>query len=258
MILCYSGTGNSRYIANRIALETQDTIFDLNDAIKKCGRTEVQTGADVIVVVPTYAWRLPKIVVKWISETNLKGAERIWFVMDCGDGIGNAAKYNERLAQKKGLCYMGTFRIIMPENYIAVFNAPDEDKAVRIVKKAESAILRASSLIKASMPFATRKSNLSGRILSGIVNPIFYRFIVKSSAFRVGSNCTGCGLCAKKCPLNNIHIEDNKPLWGRECTHCMACICYCPVKAIEYKKKSIGKPRYHIELIEKRLDGTKS
>ena len=30
MILCYSGTGNSRYIAQRIADELQDNIIDLN------------------------------------------------------------------------------------------------------------------------------------------------------------------------------------------------------------------------------------
>nr|WP_264291386.1 MULTISPECIES: hypothetical protein [unclassified Dorea] len=31
------------------------------------------------------------------------------------------------------------------------------------------------------------------------------------------------------------------------CTHCMACICYCPAEAIEYGKKSVGKPRYHLD-----------
>ena len=49
------------------------------------------------------------------------GAERIWFVMDCGSEIGNAAKYNRQLAAQKHLRYMGTAQIIMPENYIAMF-----------------------------------------------------------------------------------------------------------------------------------------
>ena len=34
MILCYSGTGNSCYIAQRIADELQDNIIDLNEKIK--------------------------------------------------------------------------------------------------------------------------------------------------------------------------------------------------------------------------------
>jgi len=44
-----------------------------------------------------------------------------------------------------------------------------------------------------------------------------------------------------------VDLKDGKPVWGKQCTHCMACICYCPAKAIEYGKKSVGKPRYHFE-----------
>ena len=55
-------------------------------------------------------------------------------------------------------------------------------------------------------------------------------------------------------PLNNIRLENGKPVWGKHCTHCMACICYCPKEAIEYGKKSKGKPRYHFEALEKQQD----
>jgi epoxyqueuosine reductase QueG len=54
--------------------------------------------------------------------------------------------------------------------------------------------------------------------------------------------------------LNNIRLENGKPVWGKNCTHCMACICYCPKEAIEYGKKSKGKPRYHFEALEKKQD----
>ena len=34
MIFCFSGTGNSRYIAQRIAEALQETVIDLNARIK--------------------------------------------------------------------------------------------------------------------------------------------------------------------------------------------------------------------------------
>ena len=61
--------------------------------------------------------------------------------------------------------------------------------------------------------------------------------------------CTGCGRCAQLCPTNNIVLRSGKPVWGGNCTHCMACISYCPTEAIEYGKKSVGKPRYRLEAL---------
>ncbi len=248
MIFCFSGTGNSRYIANRIAEATQDIPVDLNRKIKERDCSPIQTGPDVIVVAPTYAWRLPHIVSEWLGKTELSGAERLWFVMDCGGEIGNAAKYNRRLAEQKRLRYMGTAQIIMPENYIAMFNAPESAEAEKIVKKAEPDMVKIIETIQVGQEFQAPRNNLYDRTMSWLVNPIFYRFIVKSAAFRATNSCVGCGACVKNCPLNNIKLGANgKPIWGNDCTHCMACICYCPTEAIEYGKKSIGKPRYHFE-----------
>ena len=250
MIFCFSGTGNSRYIARRFAEALQDTIIDLNARIKAQDNSLIQTGQDVIVVVPTYAWRIPRVVSEWLTKTQLASAERIWFVMDCGSEIGNAAKYNRQLAAQLSLTYMGTAQIVMPENYIAMFGAPEADEAVKIVEKANPDIEAAIARIKKRQEFPASRNNLYDRIMSGLVNPIFYQLIVKADSFYAGEACTGCGQCASKCPMNNIQIQNGKPAWGKKCTHCMACICYCPMKAIEYGKKSVGKPRYHLEEIE--------
>nr|WP_294787508.1 EFR1 family ferrodoxin [uncultured Eubacterium sp.] len=107
MILCFSGTGNSRYIAKKIAAELQDEIINVNAKIKTVDYSPIKTGENVIVVTPTYAWRIPRIVSDWLSKTKLLSAKRIWFVMNCGSEIGNASKYNRSLAEQKHLCYMG-------------------------------------------------------------------------------------------------------------------------------------------------------
>ena len=250
MILCFSGTGNSRYIAGRIAQALPDKVVDLNAKIRADDHAKMQTGPDVIVAAPTYAWRVPRVVSEWLSKTELAGAERIWFVMDCGGEIGNAAKYNRRLATQKHLRYMGTAQIVMPENYIAMFGVPDAKEAGEIAEKAKPDIDDAIARIKAGQLFSAPRNNLYDRFMSGPVNPIFYRFFVKAAAFRANDACIGCGQCVKNCPLNNIALKDGKPKWGKQCTHCMACICYCPTEAIEYGKKSIGKPRYRFEQLK--------
>lgn len=84
--------------------------------------------------------------------------------------------------------------------------------------------------------------------MSGPVNPAFYSFFVKAKAFRVGDGCTGCGRCAKLCPMNNITLRSVSGL-GRPLHPLHACICYCPAEAIEYGRKSVGQPRYHFEAL---------
>ena len=153
MILCFSGTGNSRYIAKKIADKLQDEIVDINAKIRAVDYSPIKTGDNVIVVTPTYAWRIPRIVSDWLSETELLSAKRIWFVMNCGSEIGNAAKYNRNIAEQKHLCYMGTSQILMLENYIAMFDAPEAEEARKIVKNAEPAIMDTVVWIKEGQPF---------------------------------------------------------------------------------------------------------
>lgn len=300
MILCFSGTGNSRYIARRIAEAFQDagecsetskgksgirefevledteaegitkeikepdrsegimeskeisgSILDLNSRIKAQDFTPVETGPDVVLVTPTYAWRIPRIVSEWLSKATLVGAERIWFVMNCGSEIGNAAKYNRGIAEAKGLRYMGTAQVVMPENYIALFNAPQVGEARRIVAAAEPDIEEVIACVRAGRAFGRTRGNLYDRFMSGPVNPVFYRVIVGAGAFRADERCTGCGECVRRCPMNNVRLRDGRPVWGAACTHCMACICYCPAEAVEYGKRSMGKPRYRFEALGK-------
>lgn len=249
MIMYFSGTGNSRYIAQRIAVALGDELLSMNDRIKAGDHSPTETDERLVIVTPTYAWRIPRIVRDHLAETDFPCGAQVWFVMTCGSEIGNAAGYNRTLCREKQLTYMGTAQIIMPENYIAMFNAPQAAEARQIVAGAEPDIDRVISAIAAKQAFAPPRNNLCDRFMSGPVNPVFYSFFVKANAFTAGDTCTGCGQCARLCPTNNIAVQNGKPVWGGDCTHCMACICRCPVEAIEYGKKSLGKPRYHFEAL---------
>jgi len=247
MIFYFSGTGNSLYIAKRISGITGDANISMNEKIKQNDTRPICVEDRLIFVAPTYGWRIPRVVAQWIQTTQFTGSNKAWFVMDCGGEIGNATKYNRRLCEQKGFTYMGTAQIVMPENYIAMFNAPETAEAEEIIIKADPVIDSTARMIASGQVFPAPRNNLYDRFMSGAVNPLFYRFFVKADAFHADERCVGCGKCVELCPLNNISLKDERPVWGKNCTHCMACICRCPAGAIEYGKKSIGKPRYHCD-----------
>ena len=140
--------------------------------------------------------------------------------------------------------YKGCMGIIMPENYIAMFSTPAKEKALEIIEQAENDIDRSIFLIQNGKDFPKGDISFGGRISSGIVNDIFYPAFVHAKKFYATDDCISCGKCADVCPLHNIRLENQRPVWGDNCTHCMACICRCPKEAIEYGKHSKGQPRY--------------
>ena len=84
MVIYFLGTGNSKYIADRIAGSLQEKLLCMNERIKSGNTGYVKTGENLIVVVPTYAWRIPRVVSDWIGQTEFVGAKNVWYVMSCG------------------------------------------------------------------------------------------------------------------------------------------------------------------------------
>lgn len=247
MIFWFSGTGNSRFVAEEIGKALGETPISVNDSLK-AGKTESYTSETPLVfVAPTYAWRIPRILEAWIRRTPFLGSRAAYFVMTCGDSAGNAEKYLKALCKEKGFDFQGVREIVMPENYIAMFAAPDFPKAREIIENARPVIADTAQYIAAGRRFPAKQVGLMDRVYSCTVNPLFYRLFVTAKGFYTTENCVACGKCAAGCPMNNIVLHEGKPVWRDNCTHCMACICRCPKEAIEYKKKSVGQPRYTAE-----------
>lgn len=246
MILYFSGTGNSEYAARKIAAVAGDEMQSLNNCIRNNSVREIESEKPLVFVTPTYAWRIPRLVEKWIDKASFKGNKKAYFVMTCGEDNGNAQKYVKRLCVRNGLEYMGCVSVVMPENYVAMFPVPGEKEARAIVKAADPLIERTAARIREGRRLGEKNVNVPDKIKSSLVNIVFYPFCVKDKRFTVDDTCIACGKCEKLCPLNNVKIVDNKPVWGGNCTHCMACICGCPKGAVEYGNMSRGKPRYHV------------
>ena len=243
MILYFSGTGNSRYVAQIINSEIADKLVSINEYLQNNQLIKVDDEL-IVVVCPTYAWRIPRVVETFIKNSEFKINSKIYFVMTCGSGIANASKYLVQLSKQKHLAYMGLAKVVMPENFITMFKAPDDPQ--KIIARSVGFVLELAQIIKAEQYFGETKVSIIDRFLSSLVNRIFYPLFVKAKGFYVNDKCIGCGQCVKLCPLNNLKMVQGKPVWSNQCTQCMACIGGCAKQAIEYRNKTQNKQRYYL------------
>ena len=108
MILYFSGTGNSEYAAKRIGQKIDEDTVNLFGKIRGRDFTPIHSDRPWVIVVPTYAWRIPRIVQNWLENTELTGNRNIYFVMTCGGSMGNAGKYLGKLCT----CLLYTSRCV--------------------------------------------------------------------------------------------------------------------------------------------------
>lgn len=248
MIYYYSGTGNGKFLAGRLAEELGEDCVSLTAYLREQKRLRLPSGEKHFVVVsPVYAWRLPRIIEKLLREAEFKGRPKFYFLLHCGSEIGAAEHYLKKLSEEKGLAYGGTAAVRMPENYTAMFDTPGREEASKILLEAAAKIPGIAARIQAEQDLEADPELRRGALLSHLVNPLFYRFCVKADHFRVSDACISCGLCARQCPLKNITLPEGKPSWGSRCTHCMACINYCPAEAISCGRKSKERFKYTAE-----------
>ena len=246
MILYFSGTGNSEYVAKRIGQKTGDEVMNLFERLRGNDETPMESEKPWAIVCPVYGWQMPHIVRDWLLQAELNGDDRIYFVFTCGNNIAGAGLYAKAVASQMGLTYRGTAPVVMPENYIAMFNTPDQEEALQIVDRAEESIDRIAELIAEG---AFLEELGGGKLQSAVMNWGLYKFFIKDDKFSAGESCTSCGQCVRVCPTENIYLDGpentaRKPVWSGRCIHCMACINRCPFHAIEYGSASRNRERY--------------
>ena len=182
MILYFTGTGNSEYAAKKLAAALGEETMPLMERIRHNDTSPLESETPWIVCTPTYAWQLPHIVRDHLRRTLLRGSKEIYFVMTCGGEIGEAGKYAAELCGEKYLTYRGCARVIMPENYIVMFDVPDEAKARGIVAAADPMLDRLAELIRERKPFPQPKVSAADKLKSGVVNKAFYCLLYTSDA----------------------------------------------------------------------------
>ena len=245
MILYFSGTGNSRYIAKRIVMISgDDEIISINQRLKKQDYSAVASDKPYVFVGPVYAGRLPRVMEDYIRKVRFSGSNRAYFVTACAQTPWQTVEYVQRLCKEKSFFLMGFSAVIMPQGYVAGGGTQPKEINDKILKAAEPKIISVAETIRDKQMLPQEQPGKA--LMSKVLNPIMYSMMISAKGFRVTDRCTGCGKCEARCPLNNIKLVKGRPTWGGNCTHCMACIAGCPKEAIEYGKKTQGKPRYYL------------
>lgn len=243
-IYWFSGTGNSLYAAKKLSagLGNLPLVQITNTTpIDAVGGNGMKIG----FVFPSYFGNLPRVVKAFVEKLNINNDTYIFAVVTMGAvGQGSIGALESAL-HAKGLKLNYGRGLKMPANYVMKYNPADPDKSIATMKKTNSRIGRIISEITSSKQLIRKLPITADNLFKDIAS--------LDTKFSASENCTSCGLCEKICPVENIQLEQSKPIWLNHCEHCAACISWCPTKAINYGSTTQNRRRYrnkHISVSE--------
>lgn len=239
MIFTFSGTGNSKFVADQLASLLKEEVRTIPDC-------ELTPSESVGLVFPVYAWGIPSIVSEFISGMKAHGAHYVWAVMTCGDDMGYADKVlKKELNAKAGLTLNAAFSVQMPNTYVCLpgFDIDSDSVAGAKVRNTLERLPQIAHHIKERKSITDVVRGAMPYTKTYILRPLFNATLVTDKFFKVTDDCSHCGLCAKECPLNNIKMNTNttSPVWGGNCTGCLRCYHHCPQQAIQFGSMTRGK-----------------
>ncbi len=277
VIYCFSGTGNSLYVAKQIARATGAAVEIIR---KSLFRKELHRAYNCLgIVFPVYHQGLPVMVDEFVKRLGDVDVNYLYGVSTYGDKPTLALKYLKDMLKEQNKKLDIGFAVRMPYNYLrpskigkgmyASFSVrvPNEKKCHLLYKEAAIKIQVSSDAIKAKI---TGNVELSDYFIENLVDKLnlrdtlqkkqwlkiagykgeqpdtfFEAIALMDTNFSVSERCSSCGLCARICPSENITYKDNKPVWNHHCQQCMACFHWCRQGAINYGVSSTPVIQYH-------------
>ncbi|MBO4552315.1 MAG: EFR1 family ferrodoxin [Candidatus Methanomethylophilaceae archaeon] len=245
MIFYFSATGNCLDAANRLAGSFGDKVLDIVEELKGGCNYHLEEGEKVGIVSPVHFYGLPMIVEDFIGRMRFDRTPYLYLVLTYGTTPGQAMQRAERVLAKSGYGLDSKLGVKMPENYVLMFDPPNDTEAKRILGAAYDRIsVFADSVRDGKAVDMTDPVGVLDRITGIIARPM-YDHGRGTGRFYVDTICTGCGKCVRVCPSKAIELIDRIPTWTKsKCLRCCACINRCPFKALQFGRSTKKRGRY--------------
>jgi len=246
-ILCYSVTGNTSLLAQRVA-QAMPFAFDVIDVTSL---PDVDLGPFDVVgfAVPTDFWGISKRVSDYIAQLSLQRARPAFVMNTFGGASGKALVRLWDAVSSRGFRVAAGYSVHMPDSYPPLiargFGSSDAPSAAELAKL-DSFIAKLAVTLSS---LGEAREAPVGRLSLGLVDRLLPERNRSTGLHALGERsidgqaCTKCGTCAKGCLTGAIRLDPLPVFDAALCCGCWRCYNRCPSRAI-HTKKCAGTPFY--------------
>ena len=160
MIFYFTGTGNSRWVAEALRKALEEPLVSIVEVLTEEKSEYVYPLGErekVIFVFPVHSWGPAVLVTRLISRLRLEGygGQAVYFVCTCGDDCGYTDRIMRKTLQKRGIILTNGFSVQMPNNYVLMPGFDVDSKEVETDK-----LRKASERIQEVIGSIRREENL--------------------------------------------------------------------------------------------------